>query len=572
MTDRKIELTNGDIIYMSLDRRNDTLRLEDLYKYTYSDNPSNVISNPNGKYVARENDLIYSFDLGMFRASSVDPTTYVTEITPWDRTSGGNANQATDLLVGFGPATGCEGWRAFLDTTVFPYRLSLDDRWILPGSENTRICVFYGTNVGASGEIISAYYDHSDTYIDEFIPLEIVAMVDLDNRAIKTPKMGYCRRALNDGEVVTAVTYNDQNMPTRTDRFVIHRTNIIRRPHQGDKRITSIELLSPYLSKSIDNQLEVPINVSVATMAVRGKVNYSDGESRIMDISDEDSNGKFRLAGLKYWSPTIAGPSQDLTLIYRMDPSNEYSRIQGEVYNNSITEHYKIKAVTMNAGFSLKLFAFPTWIDNIRGWGLEYWLYDLERTRATKLPLNAVELVSGSDTFEAMDYIRVQNLGLSVNLGLVSDIYGEHRHVQNVQIALLRDGSSTGDKWKIKTTSNQGEWYGEEVFAEIRYVTGSMQNLSLSCGSSSLDTWLDKVYYRVNPLVNQSIEVKPPRPTHMKITTIQRTVEVPVEQWNTEISILNDLGQSGNIYVQWIRRMANTDLQLGVSAFPVRLL
>lgn len=572
MTDRKIELANGEVIYMSLDRRNDTLRLEDLYKYVYADNPSNIIPNPGGKYVARENDLIYSFDLGMFRVSSVDPTTYVTEITPWDRTSGNSSSQANDLLVGFGPSTGCEGWRAFVDTTVFPHRLSLDDRWILPGSENQRICVFYGTNVGATGEIISAYYDHSGTYVNEFIPLEIVAMVDLDNQAIKTPKMGYCRRPLNDGEVVTAVTYNNQNMPVREDRFVIHRTNIIRRPHQGDKRITSIELVTPYLSTSIDNQLEVPINVSVATLAIRGRVNYSDGESKLIDISDEDSNGKFRLAGLKYWSPTIAGPSQDLTLIYRMDPSSEYSRIQGEVYNNSITEHYKIKAITVNAGFSLKLFAFPTWIDDIRGWAMEYWLYDLERTSASKLPLNAVELVSGSPSFDGKDYITVQHLGLSVNLSMVSSAYGEHRHVQNVQVALLKDGTLIGDKWKMKTTANQGEWYGEDVYAEVRYTTGNLQNLNLECGSSSLDTWLDKVYYRVNPLVNQSIETRPPRPTHMRVTTLQRTVEVPIEQWNTNISILNDLGQSGNIYVQWIRRMANTDLQLGVSAFPVRLM
>lgn len=571
MTDRKIELTNGDIIYMSLDRRNDTLRLEDLYKYRYSDNPDNVISNPNGKYVARENDLIYSFDLGMFRASSVDGTTYVTEITPWDRGTDNKLPDATDVLVGFGPSTGCEAWRAFLDTTVFPYRLSLDDRWVLPGSENERVCLFYGTNVSSSGEIVSAYYDHSGTYVNEFYPLEIVAMINLDNRAVKSPKMGYCRRSLNDGEIVTAVTYNNQNMPVREDRFVIHRTNVTRRPHQGDRRITSIELVSPYLSTTVPNLLEVPVNVTIATLAVRGRVNYSDGTSNTMDISDEDSNGKFRLAGLKYWSPNQAGPSQALTLIYRLDPSSEYSRIQGEVYNNSVTESYQIKATVVEPGFSLKLFAFPVWLDTIRGWGLEYWLYDLERVRATKLPLNAVELSTGSQSFNSHDYVSVQNLGFSVNLSLVSAVYGDHRHVQNTQIALLRDGTVTGDKWKMKTTSNQGEWYGTGVWAGIQYMGSNMHNLRIDCGMTDIDLWLDRVYYGVNPLVNQVMEIKPPRPTHMKITTLQRTVEVPVEQWNTTISIVNDLSQSANVYVQWIRRMANTDLQLGVSAFPVRL-
>lgn len=572
-----IDLVNGDTVIIEPDRLNRPLFIDDIYMYRFDDSYDKVHKSPvnpldpKGKLFPKENDLVWSWELGFYRVSAADRTTYTVTLSKWNW-SNGDIQYEGDILHGIKPMGGSDVWRAYLGTNVIPHTLALDDRYFVTGSEARYLIAFLGTNVSANGEIISAYYDNTNTYVNERIPLEIIAMEKLESIAIKRPKMGYCRRALSDGETITVVGYNEHNAVVRKDTFIVQINNSIRRPEAGNKRVQGIELISPYLSSTQPDLLEVPINATISTLAIRARVSYTDGSFRDLDVGDEDSDSRFRILGLKYWSPAQVGPVQGITLAYRLDLSTEYSFIHGETYNGQITAPYRIKSTPVDPSFSLKLFAYPTWKDPISGWGLDYWLYNLDRDTAIRVPSNAVELVSGSPAFNPLEYVSIQHLGFAVKLNKVDDRFGTQRHAQNVQIALLGDGSQNINRWKVRSTANQGEWYGETLTAEIKAVGSGLYDIDISNGHVRFEEWLANVYYATNPLINPSSETRAPAPTHMILVHNMRAMEIPIDQWITKIKLPTDLKQGQNLYIKWIRRLANSDLQLGVSALTVRMI
>ncbi|MNF98002.1 hypothetical protein D3C84_808490 [compost metagenome] len=84
-------------------------------------------------------------------------------------------------------------------------------------------------------------------------------------------------------------------------------------------------------------------------------------------------------------------------------------------------------------------------------------------------------------------------------------------------------------------------------------------------GFTKQSDWLNALYYGINPLYDNQSETIAPAPTHVIITTNTRTFELPISQWATKTVFVNDVIEGGVIYLKWIKRMINGDLQLGVS-------
>lgn len=570
MAETIIPLPDGGYVITDQTRElNLSFNIKNLYKYRLVDDGSDVVQG-SGHYVPNVDDVSWSFELGWFRVSRVDYTSYVADLVSWEPPKDASDVGVEDVLLGVGPGYPSETWRLFIDTRVFPHRMAAHAALHVYGSQAKWMVVYKGIDITENGEIISAYYDQSGDYVDELIPLDLVANEKLNNRAIKAPVMGYTSKAMNDGELCTACIFNDQNQLISKAKMLVMNTNLVRLPSQGQKRVRSIELLSPYLSKTEPNTLLVPINVTVATLALRAKVTYIDGTTRTLDVVDELANGKFKLLGLKYWSPTIIGTPHPLLLSYALSESEEYSYLQGETANGAVTEEYRIIGTPADPARSLKLYAFPTWVSNMVGYALEYWLYDLNRSVARRVPKGAIELSEESAPFDGLEYTSTQHLTFGVNLKAVDVEYGDARHTQSSQIALLRDGGiANSSNWKLRFAGNQKNWYGDKLQAVIKAGTNGMSFINVMNGAANKTVWLDMMYYNSEPLYDPQTEAKAPEPTHFIVTTKTRTVEVPIGQWMNDIAFINDLAEGETVYLKWIKRLAGgRDLQLGVSGLP----
>lgn len=578
MADSIITLPNGDTVIVNDDRRGLQFYIGDLYKYRLVDQSTDVIQ-AGGQYVPNVNDRVYHYELGEFRVSSVDPTTFVANLSEWNPKHKDPEVTEEDKYLSSGSGYQSESWRAYLDTRTLPYRLEIDEGFRVYGTQTAFIKIFRGIDTTETGEIISAYYNQNGEYVGDSIPLEVCATVTdsvfspnatIINTAIRAPVVGYTTKDLQEGEYCTVVGYTQDGMVKRNSaRLIIHKTNVYRRVEDTQKRVTGIQLLSSYLSDTEPNKLYVPLNINIASITMQGKVTYSDGSSRIVDVGDEDSNQKMMIYGLKYWSPTIIGTPQKLDLVYRLSPSEEYSRMMGESENGLVTERYEIVATQVDPSLSLKLFAFPSWQGGQSSYMLNYWLFDLMRDSYYKVPPAAIEYSQTSQVFSGINYSTVQTLSVGVNLAMLDDSWGTHRHVQTLQVALLREGSLRATNWRVKHSSNQADWYGDNKEALVRVGIGQNRIFDITCGHTAYDEWLDDIMYSQEPLYDPMSEAKTPLPTHFTLMTRTFNYDFPVAMWNAELSINSDLLEGESIHIRFVRKDSNGDLQLAMAAMPI---
>ena len=570
MAESTQKLSNGDTVIFNDDRRSLQFNIKDLYKYRDMDSGSEVIKGQ-GTYVPREDDSILDWSNGFKRVSRVDPTTFVADLVSWDIPDNSDDIDDEDRLLGTGPGKTSESYRVYIDTRVTPHVLDINSRHHAYGEKAKEIIVFLGTDTDKdSGEVISQFYAQNGDYVGPEIPLDLTWNPDPNNRAQKAPVTGWTMHNLPDGQLVTVVVYNQGGSPIDQAKMLVHNTNITRHPQDGMKRVEKIEAISPYLSKVEPNTFYVPINATQAQLAMQAKVTYLDGTYSIQSVVDEDANGKFKMIGLKHWSPTIAGVPQELSLTYELTPENEFSFLQGVTANGRVETPYRIIGVPADPARSLKLFVFPYWVSDVEGYKLDYWLYDLAREVSYRVPVAAVELSETSPSFDGFNYTSTQYLDFGVRLGAIDNRYdANERHVQRVIVQLQRSGGTRASNWRVKFANSQKNWYGDGLECAVRSAGAGLSTATVSNGETTKAAWLQKVYYNADPLYDPQTENIAPEPTHFILVTKTRQVEVPVSQFATAITFVNDLKEGETIYLKWIKRMTAGTLQLGVTGLPV---
>lgn len=518
----------------------------------------------NGSIVPNVNDAVWDWTNGLYRVTAVDYTTGISTLQKYNPPADAGGLSDQDILLGAGPGYQSESFRVYINTSVIPHSMAIDSRLHFYGTTVSNVKVFLGTNTSATGQVISAFYDQSGNLLGDAIPLEVVAMNDVTNIAIKTPKVGYTNHQFPDGEVVTIVAYDDAGHAVSIAKCLVKNTAFIRSADASMKYIASISIETPFLSSSDPKVIEYPINMPVQNLNLMGVVTYSDGSTSKMPIDGT----KFRLYGLENYIATIQGQTVPLVLAYQVGPS-EYSYITPTTANGMITESYSATTSQADGTYSVKLFVYPVWINAINGYRLEYFLYNLDRDVFYPVT-NLVQLATNSQAFNPTLYGTVQNIQAAINLNEVYPGWANYRHVQTFSITLSAPGDTTGqDNWLIAYSPGQSPQYGVGTQAIADFVNTNNWRIDVSCGCATKEEWLEKVYYAAQPLVDLSTETQAPEPNYFVLVVGNQQVEVPVDGWNTPITTNNAPAEGGLVYLRWLRRGAATDLQLGISGLIV---
>ncbi len=517
-----------------------------------------------GRYVPNVNDLVVDYTQGFFRVVAVDYTTLESTLQKWTPPTESQAVTDEDILLGAGPGTQSESFRAYLDTSVFPHRLAVDSRCHVYGTHCVSMKIFLGTDLSPAGEVISAFYDQSGVFLGENIPLELVAMPDQNNRAVKTPQVGYTTRHLPDGEVVTAVFYSDTGNVVSIAKLLIKNTAFMRTTDASRKYVTGISVETPFLSPSDPKLIQFPINMPVANLNLMGVVHYSDGSKLKMPVDGT----KFSMYGLDNYISTVQGQKLPLVLTYKLS-EEEYSYVNEPSPNKHISEAYTATTLKADGSYSVKLFAYPVWIDRLNGYRLEYFLYNLDRETWYNVT-NVVQMATGSRAFNPSEYGILQKITVAVDLNRVDPKYAAYRHVQTFEITLLNDGDlNDQDNWTVGFSPGQSPPYGVGVQALATFVDAANWRLDLTCGCKTLEEWLDKVYYPTQPLVDPESEIEPPEPNFFVLVSGNSRAEFPIEQWGSLITVPTVPPEGRNVYLEFIRRGSVTDKQLAKSGLVV---
>lgn len=523
-----------------------------------------------GKWVPNPGDLVFDPTQGFFIVVDVDPFTHYSQLKPWSPPAPVVEEGDQDELVAFTSGFGGESFRMYVDTSVTPHTLSPDDRINFYRSSVDHYKVFLGTDINPDlGRVISIMFDPSGNFLGTAIPVESRPATVTRNgvefsTTVKVPMVGYTSEKLEDGETVTLVAYSADGGVQKTATLIVKNTAVLRRADTSRKYIKNITLDTPFLSSADPQVVEFPINVAVEALPMTAVVHYSDGSKHRMAVD----GGKFSLYGLRDYIATVVGQEFPMVLTYQLS-EDEVSYNLEPTANRRLTVEYRAKTAPVDGAYEVKLYVFPVWASPELGYRLEYWLYNLDRQDFYNVT-PYIEMGVNSQPFRPTDYGVLQTLTVALDLNKVDGRFAPYRHVQTFQVALMSRGDSPQPNWVVHFRPDQEEGYGRDLLADLEYVNTNYWRLRLGNGFPSKELWLENLYGKIEPLFHEEKEVEAPTPTHFRVVFLHNQYEFSVEQWDDALVVNNDLRNGEALYIQWIRRTATTDLQLGISALPVK--
>lgn len=516
------------------------------------------------RYVPKKDDYVIDpATYTMYIVMSVDPITLLSELKEIRPANMSFGFTETDILFGVGPGTQADTYRVYLDKSVTPYVLAVDARLKIAGSLTAYAKIFKGAVLGSTGEVISRVYDASGNILSDQIPLEKVALDSHDNYAIKIVSVCYTLADLADGEVVTAVIYDDAGHVVSKRQLLVENTAFIRSVNADQKYVSHISLETSFLSPTLSHVIEFPLNVPLTALNLIGVVHYSDGSVLRLPVD----GSKFKLFGIDQYVSTIIGQKLDLALSYTL-AENEvaYGAVVGD--QRYVTEAYSIQTIDANNSYSVKLFGYPIWLNEALGYEMHWYLFNLDRNVYFDVT-PFVRFAENTGVFNPKGYGYLQRKAVTINLREVAGTFKAFTHTQLVDIILHAPPNNTDTAWLVShEAASERPLYGDKLYA-IKKWNG--QNHTLNVGSALLtqEAWLSEVYSRTYPLIDRFKETTPPVPTHFEVIYGVNKVQFPIDQWNTAFALTFDLPANATIFIRFFKRMATTDLQLSMAAMIV---
>lgn len=514
-----------------------------------------------GRYVPKAKDWVIDLEAAKFyTVLSIDAVTLTPRLKAIDPLKQDQQFSDADLILGVGPGTIHDTFRIYVNKNVVPHTLTLDSRLHVFTEESERYTVFKGSRETGDAKPISQLYNQSGELIGTSIPLAVVAKQG--NISTKGFPGCYTTEDLQDGDVVVVITYSDAGHEISSAELKVVNTEFTPVADASTKYITSISLESPFISPSVPNEVRYPMNVPLNGLALVGVVNYSDNSKVRMPVN----NTKFRVRGFEQFISTNAGISFDLVLDY-VPSANEVALGLQLTSAGTVSRRYTAITTNFEGMYSPKLFCYPVWVDPVNGYRLEWFLYDMER-RLAMLVTPYVKFNPNSKPFDPVGYGFRQSLAVTINLKDVNPSGLAFNHVQTVDVVLRQPGDARTTNWSVGYLPHQDILFGDNNFAKTTIIDQNQMTIDVSCGETDKAAWLQRLYRLVYPLTDQLREVQAPDPTHFTISSNSWDVVYPIDKWNEVLTLNYTLANNATVFIKFLIRTPDTDIQLAIAAMP----
>ena len=549
---------DGKVPVYNPDGRFQTWALEQLWNGTVGTN----------RYVPNVGDLVWDkVEREFLEVIDVDPSTLVPTLASVEESvKDAGLVDKVDLVLGVGPGKASDTFRCYIDTSVMPHTLAVDGRCLTFGSEVRTYQICRGSELDGTLKVISAMYDQSGQYVGNSVPLELASMRDHSNFCTWTFPTCYTTDQVDDNEVLQVRVFTADGGLKQKFIVLAENTAFIRLTDTAYKYITHISLETPFLSPGDPNLIEYPLNVPLKGLNLFGIVHYSDGTSRRMPVDGT----KFEIMGFNHFVATQVGEQTKLVLQYNL--SNDEIHYGSSVsVTKAIQELYRAVSVKEDGSYTVKLFCYPDWIDDLNGYRLRFFMYNLDRNTYKEVTA-FTKMNDNTAAFKPKQYGVLQQLSVSVNLRDVNPAYKSWIHVQVIDVVLHREPTDdSGSPWLIGYEREQMPLFGVNNWAEVEYVNATRRLLDISLGETNIEEWYKRMFWATKPLYAPSVEAKSPLPNTFIVATRAKTYEFPIEQWNSKLTLDKDVLNVETVYIRFIRRVGTVDLQLAMAALPVKM-
>lgn len=517
------------------------------------------------KYVPNVRDIVENVETGdEWIVESIDEVTLKAKLVARKRNLGLGGISEEDVLIGVGPGEITDTFRIYVDKSVRPFTMAVDARCMLAGDDLSSYQICKGSEVDGTLRVISTHYDQGGTYLGNVVPLKLAAMRDHSNYAIYAIPTCTTTEELVDNDVVEMRVYSVTGGLRARYRLLVENTSFIHLTDAAQKYVTHISLDTPFLSNTDPHLIEYPLNVNLSGVNLFGVVHYSDGTTLRMPVDGT----KFQIFGLDNFIASTVGERAEPILQYNL--SNDEVHYGSTVgLGRSLQQNYTSISTKEDGSYTVKLFAYPQWVDEVNGYRMEYFLFNLDR-RTWQRVTSFVQYNSNLPAFNPRLYGINQQLSVSIDLSKVNPSYKKWTHVQVIDVTLFRNATDHSDTpWTVAYERNQLPPYGQSSWAKVTHVSANVRRVNISNGETTLANWLNKFYHNTKPLYSPSREVKAPEPNMFALEIGDKKFEFTIDKWNTELSVSAAINSEDTVFVRFFKRNTDGDLQLAMAGLPV---
>lgn len=518
------------------------------------------------RYVPKVGDFVMDRTTAVtYECIAVDPITLISTLVIKKLQAPPEADEDDQLLSVYG--YNVNTYRLYYDASVVPHVINIDRRLFLGGSDVSYVKIFRGVDISPTGQVISMQLDSNGQFLSENVQIELADIDSHTNHCMWTTKEAYTTENLINGDNCTAVVYSDAGHVVSVARLRVVATSFIRDVTAGTKYVSHISIDSPFLSQSSQTTLEFPMNIPVQAMNLTGLVHYSDGSV----VRHPVDGVKFSVLGLNTYVATQPGQTFPIVARYQISPGEQAvgsAAASVTADNKYVAIPMTLKTLVQDGAYTVKLFGYPVWINDANGYRMDWWLYNLDRTvRYNVTPF--VTINSSVGAFDPKAYGILQRISVSINLQQVSASFKPYIHTQTLDVVLRAAGSDRTTNWSIGFDPSQTPPYGMNVHACAKMINSNSWLLKVSSDLTTQAAWLDRLYYDTKPIYDKNAEIAPVVPTHFAIVFGSRRYEYPISQWNQTFNVDSGLAYEASVYIQFIKRTVNNDIELAIAGMIV---
>ena len=513
-------------------------------------------------HVPNSNDLVFDFENGLYRVAAVDPQTFIPTLVEWDITKFSGSG-VDNLPEGISQKNPRSIYRAFVDYTVSPAKLTIDTSSYIYGSEPIQAKIFLGTDTSEEGTVISRVYTSGGAYLTDTVTL---ASVIPGNSSIKRVPTTSIDVVLEEGETVTVVAYSASGSAVWEESFVVRESAAIKVNETSTVYLSDIslvtDLLSPTDNTLILNHLGVPFNTNI----MQCRLHYSDGTTTDIPIG----GNKVKLLGIDDFNYTQLGAPSHLQLQYYPD-AEEHAINLANGNNPTLVKNYRLQNIQASASFALKLYVVPVYLGLVDGYELKYWLGNEEYTLFADVTEHVTTTLRNSNQWDPANFATTQQLRATFNAGSVyPGVYPNYIHVQDFNITLKVPAIGV-NPWIIDYITDGSNTLGFNLEA-----TGNDSSDTVHVRNNKINQadWLDALYYECIPIYDTELLSAPPEPTHFRLVIAAFNEVIEIGDWEEIISIPDGtMVNNSTAKIEWLFQANPGDpyTTLGVTPLLLRV-
>lgn len=489
------------------------------------------------KYIPNLNDIVILFTNNQMTFTKVigynsDMTSIVQEQTLGSDPTSFSPN---DIFTGIGPGAPSDIYRVYVDSSVNPKRVNIDAMLTVSGTECRSFKLYKGSTVGSQGTVVSMRYNGSGSYVDD-----AVAMKPLQQNNSTTTLWGFpefhTNHILADGEVLTLVIYTDTGSVYHHRQLMVQNTDYFRTTDYSKKAIDHIALETVFMGVN-DNIIHYPINVTAGSVNMTCVVTYKDGTTQ--NVSIDGSRAK--IFGFSEYQATYTGQQFEVALQYVIGANESYIGDGLNVDGTVITRVYQAVTSAQPGNYNYRLYCQPVFNMLATRYDLKWWLHNLDRNVSYDAT-GVVTVNEGLTPYDGTLFGSKQTLNVSVDVEDVNGSLAAYRHTQSLAVTLYGSPATHDTPFGVAYDINQSSLYGDRTYATISNNGSGNTIVNIAPGLSNLNDWIDRMYTRLRPSFDNSIEPNAPTPTHVIVKyDATNTVTVPIVNQNLSLTL------SGNI-------------------------